>query len=89
MPCHSLESLTNDPHLKAVELVNFENHPTEGTTAVIRSTIQINGNYSSSKTSAAPKGWDTNTILNELGFLDNEKEQFIKDNVVYQFKDLK
>jgi crotonobetainyl-CoA:carnitine CoA-transferase CaiB-like acyl-CoA transferase len=76
MPCHTLETLTNDPHLKAVELINFENHPTEGKTAVIRSTIQINGQYPSARSASVPNGWDTKKILEDLGFDESEIETF-------------
>jgi crotonobetainyl-CoA:carnitine CoA-transferase CaiB-like acyl-CoA transferase len=86
MPCHTLETLTNDPHLKAVELINFENHPTEGKTAVIRSTIQVDGQYPSSRSSAAPCGWDTKEILHDLGFSDSEMESLINENATFQFK---
>jgi crotonobetainyl-CoA:carnitine CoA-transferase CaiB-like acyl-CoA transferase len=76
MPCHTLETLTEDSHLKAVKLIDFENHPTEGKTAVIRSTIQIDGQYPSARSSAAPCGWDTNEILKDLGFSENEIATF-------------
>lgn len=86
MPCHTLETLTNDPHLKAVELISFENHPTEGKTAVIRSTIKVDGQYPSARSSAAPCGWDTKEILHDLGFSDSEMESFINENATFQFK---
>jgi crotonobetainyl-CoA:carnitine CoA-transferase CaiB-like acyl-CoA transferase len=76
MPCHTLETLTEDSHLKAVKLIDFENHPTEGKTAVIRSTIQVDGEYSSARSSAAPCGWDTSEILKDLGFSENEIATF-------------
>ncbi|MCP9757224.1 CoA transferase [Lacihabitans sp. CCS-44] len=76
MPCHTLETLTNDLHLKAVELINFENHPTEGKTAVIRSTIQVDGQYPSARFASVPNGWDTEEILKDLGFNKNEIETF-------------
>ena len=86
MPCHTLETLTQDPHLKAVELINFENHPTEGKTAVIRSTIQVDGVYPSARSSAAPCGWDTKAILHDLGYSDEEMESLINENATFQFK---
>ncbi len=86
MPCHTLETLTNDPHLKAVGLINFENHPTEGKTAVIRSTIQVDGEYPSAHSSAAPCGWDTKEILHDLGYSDAEMESLINENATFQFK---
>jgi crotonobetainyl-CoA:carnitine CoA-transferase CaiB-like acyl-CoA transferase len=72
MPCHTLETLTEDSHLKAVKLIDFENHPTEGKAAVIRSTIQVDGEYPSARSTSVPCGWDTNEILKDLGFSENE-----------------
>lgn len=86
MPCHTLATITNDPHLKAVELINFENHPTEGKTAVIRSTIQVDGEYPSARTSAVPCGWDTKEILHDLGYSETEMESLINENATFQFK---
>ena len=86
MPCHTLQTLTKDPHLKAVELINFENHPTEGKTAFIRSTIKVDGQYPSARSSAAPCGWDTKEILNDLGFTVKEMESLINDNATFQFE---
>lgn len=86
MPCHTLETLTSDPHLKAVELINFEIHPTEGKTAVIRSTINVDGEYPSSRSSAAPCGWDTKEILQNLGYTDVEMENLINESATFQFK---
>ena len=86
MPCHTLETLTNDPHLKAVELINFENHPTDGKTAVIRSTIQVDGQYPSARSASVPNGWDTKIVLHDLGFSDSEMESLINENATFQFK---
>ena len=86
MPCHTLETLTNDPHLKAVELIDFENHPTEGKTAVIRSTIKVDGTYPSARSTAAPCGWDTTEILSELGYSETEMEQLLIEKAAYNFK---
>jgi crotonobetainyl-CoA:carnitine CoA-transferase CaiB-like acyl-CoA transferase len=77
MPCHTLETLPQDAHLKAVGLLDFENHPTEGKTAVIRSTIQVDGQYPSARSSAVPCGWDSMGILEELGYTTTEVETFI------------
>jgi crotonobetainyl-CoA:carnitine CoA-transferase CaiB-like acyl-CoA transferase len=87
MPCHTLETLPNDPHLKAVKLIDFENHPTEGKAAVIRSTIQVDGNYPSARSTTAPCGWDTSEILNELGYSETEMEQLLTEKVAYIYKD--
>lgn len=83
MPCHTLETLTQDPHLKAVGLLHFENHPTEGKTAVIRSTINVNGDYPSARSYAVPNGWDTNEILYELGYSTEELKKFSIEKAVF------
>ncbi len=86
MPCHTLETLTEDPHLKAVELIDFENHPTEGKTAVIRSTIQVDGEYPSARSGAVPKGWDTNEILSDLGYSATEMENLLIEKAAINYE---
>jgi crotonobetainyl-CoA:carnitine CoA-transferase CaiB-like acyl-CoA transferase len=86
MPCHSLETLINDPHLKAVELINFEDHPTEGKIAVLRSTIQVDGTYPSARSFAAPCAMDTIEILHNLGYSDTEMDSLINQKATFQFK---
>jgi crotonobetainyl-CoA:carnitine CoA-transferase CaiB-like acyl-CoA transferase len=68
MPCHTLESLRSDPHLEAVGLVGMESHPTEGTTAAIRSTMSFDRAYLPIRSPSQPKGWETVCILTELGY---------------------
>lgn len=86
MPCHTLQTLVEDPHLKAVELLNYETHPTEGKTAVIRSTIRVDGQYPSARSSAVPRGWDTGELLGELGFSGIEIESFIVQKAAYIYE---
>lgn len=66
--CHTLESLPEDRHLKAVGLIGSEEHPTEGTTASIRSTIRMDGAYPPLRDPARPRGADTVDLLLELGY---------------------
>jgi crotonobetainyl-CoA:carnitine CoA-transferase CaiB-like acyl-CoA transferase len=77
MPCHSIDTLLNDPHLNNVQLFKKEQHPVEGNTIMIRSTIKSNGNYADSNTFAQPKGYNTITILKDLGFSDQEVENIL------------
>jgi crotonobetainyl-CoA:carnitine CoA-transferase CaiB-like acyl-CoA transferase len=86
MPCHTLETLIEDPHLKAVGLLGYENHPTEGKTAVIRSTIQVDGAYPSARSTAAPCGWDTNDLLKNLGYNKAEIDNLIAQNAAYGYE---
>jgi crotonobetainyl-CoA:carnitine CoA-transferase CaiB-like acyl-CoA transferase len=72
MPCHTLETLRHDPHLDAVGLVTFEQHPTEGRAAAIRSSIRFDGDLPSTGTPAQPRGQQTRAILAELGYALSE-----------------
>ena len=71
-PCHTLESLQRDPHLQAVKLIQHEDHPTEGRTAAIRSSIRFDEAYPALRSASCPRGWDTEQILSELGFGSEE-----------------
>lgn len=77
-PCNTLESLQHDPHLEAVGLIRFEEHPTEGKTAAIRSTIRFDEAYPPLRTPSQPQGWDTRTVLEELGYADEEVADLLK-----------
>jgi crotonobetainyl-CoA:carnitine CoA-transferase CaiB-like acyl-CoA transferase len=83
MPCHTLQTLINDPHLNAVGLINFEDHATEGRTAVIRSSIQVDGSYPAARTPAAPRGWDTRDLLQELGYTPADIDAFVGEGAVH------
>jgi crotonobetainyl-CoA:carnitine CoA-transferase CaiB-like acyl-CoA transferase len=86
MPCHTLQTLTEDPHLKAVKLLDYENHPTEGRIAVIRSTIRVNGDYPSVRSTAVPNGWDTPDLLHDLGYSTTQIDHFITQNAAYCYE---
>jgi crotonobetainyl-CoA:carnitine CoA-transferase CaiB-like acyl-CoA transferase len=86
MPCHTLQTLPNDPHLKAVQLLDFEEHPTEGKTAVIRSTIRVDEAYPSARSYAVPNGWDSQALLEELGYSATEIEAFLAQKAVFSYE---
>jgi crotonobetainyl-CoA:carnitine CoA-transferase CaiB-like acyl-CoA transferase len=86
MPCHTLETLPEDPHLKKVGLFGVEQHPTEGSIVTIRSTVQVNNNYPSLRTTAAPSGWDTVDILHDLGYTSNEIENILSEKSAYSYE---
>jgi crotonobetainyl-CoA:carnitine CoA-transferase CaiB-like acyl-CoA transferase len=81
-PCHSLESLLDDPHLREVGLIDFDHHPTEGPVAAIRSTISIDGVYASAPQVASPRGWDALAVLAEIGFSESETSDLISCGAV-------
>jgi crotonobetainyl-CoA:carnitine CoA-transferase CaiB-like acyl-CoA transferase len=86
MPCHTLQTLPHDPHLQAVGLMRFEDHPTEGRAAVIRPSIRIDGDYPSARSPAAPRGWDTRDLLNELGYSPADIDAFVGEGSAYAYE---
>lgn len=83
MPCHTLETLRKDPHLAAVGLITQEQHPTEGSISVIRSTIRSDDGYAATGTYAQPRGWETNEILAELGLTPDEVSDAIQSQAAF------
>jgi crotonobetainyl-CoA:carnitine CoA-transferase CaiB-like acyl-CoA transferase len=85
MPCHTLETLPEDPHLQAVGLITCEDHPTEGRTRVIRSSILVDGSSTPTRTTAVPCGWDTRAVLADAGFDTDEIESLLAEGSVHDF----
>lgn len=79
MPCHTLETLRDDTHLGAVDLVQFEDHPTEGRTAAIRSSILFDGEASELRSPAQPRGAQTQVVLSELGFTASDVAELLSN----------
>jgi len=70
--CHTLATLPNDKHLKAVGLIQYEDHPTEGKTAAIRSSIKVDSAHPQLREPSQPKGWETRKLLEEMGYSTDE-----------------
>lgn len=68
MPCHTLASLTDDPHLAAVGLLSTEQHASEGKAKAIRSTLRFDGLYPGLGSPAQVMGQETQELLKECGF---------------------
>lgn len=77
MPCHTLATLRDDPHLAEVGLISSEEHPTEGKIAVIRSTIRDQEGYPAPRGCAQPKGWETHQVLREIGLDSREIDELV------------
>ncbi len=82
MPWHSLETLLDDPHLTAVNLLGLQEHPTEGTVRTIRPTVLVDQAALGSGPLAPPLGWDTETVLQDLGFGANEAADLVASGAV-------
>ena len=79
MPCHTLETLREDPHLAAVGFFQNEQHPTEGATITLRPTIKLNGTSPVSGTPSQPLGWETRAIMRELRISNEDINALIED----------
>jgi crotonobetainyl-CoA:carnitine CoA-transferase CaiB-like acyl-CoA transferase len=83
-PCHTLDTLPRDPHLMAVGLLTPEEHPTEGKTVAIRSTIRFDDAYPPLRSFSQPRGWETCPILKEAGFSSTEIAGFMEEGTVVE-----
>ena len=83
MPCHTLTSLLEDPHLAAVGLLGHDTHPTEGAIRTIRPTILRDGAPAPLGTTAQPIGWETRTVLGELGYDPDSIETLFTDGAAH------
>jgi crotonobetainyl-CoA:carnitine CoA-transferase CaiB-like acyl-CoA transferase len=83
MPCHSLETLLEDPHLQAVGMFEQGDHPTEGTVRGIRPSILFEGQMRDASVGGArPIGWDTRSVLAGLGFVQGAIDQLCDSGAV-------
>jgi crotonobetainyl-CoA:carnitine CoA-transferase CaiB-like acyl-CoA transferase len=76
-PCHTLTTLVQDPHLKAVGLIDYEEHVTEGRSVALRSSIRVNDANLQRRPPAQPRGFETEALLKELGYEPAEIEALI------------
>jgi crotonobetainyl-CoA:carnitine CoA-transferase CaiB-like acyl-CoA transferase len=83
MPCHSLDSLMEDPHLTAAGLLDKRDHPTEGPIRTIRSIIITDGTMAGGDGIAPPLGWDTEAVLFETGFTAAEITAFTASGAIF------
>ena len=75
--CHTLETLTDDRHLRAVGLVVEEAHPQEGPIRSIRPTVLWDGEAAALGPPARPLGADTAAVLREAGLSAAEVEALV------------
>jgi crotonobetainyl-CoA:carnitine CoA-transferase CaiB-like acyl-CoA transferase len=86
MPCHTLKTLRGDPHLEAVGLVSLEEHPIEGTTAAIRSSISFDRSYPSMRAPSQARGWETRSILQEMGYPPSEVDALLSTGAALEHR---
>ena len=84
MPCHTLETLLDDPHLRATGLVTPARHPTEGAVQSLRPTVLYDGATAEPGRPAAPVGHDTAVILAEAGLAPEEISELLVSGAAFQ-----
>jgi crotonobetainyl-CoA:carnitine CoA-transferase CaiB-like acyl-CoA transferase len=69
MPLHDIESLMDDPHLKATGMIKTVMHPSEGAMRQIGVPIKLSGTPTSTEQRPAPRlGQHSQEVLMEAGF---------------------
>lgn len=81
-PCHTLDSLRNDPHLKAVNLFVEDDHPTEGKTIGLRSSLRVDEASLPLPPFSQPKGWASRKVLADLGLEEAAIDQLLANGAV-------
>ena len=84
-PCHTLEALIEDPHLRAVGLLHHELHNQEGAIRTIRPTILEDGAPGDLGAPARPIGCDTRAVLGEAGYSAREIDALIATGAARSF----
>ncbi len=84
MPCHTLDTLMDDPHLQAVDLVGPAIHPTEGAVWQLRPTVVFDGATRTPGRPAPPIGFDTREVLAQAGLKPVEIEVLFARGAAYQ-----
>lgn len=70
MPMHDLETILDDPHLRATGFFEMLEHPTEGKVRNMRMPVEWSGTPSEIRRLAPRRGQDGVEILREAGFSD-------------------
>jgi crotonobetainyl-CoA:carnitine CoA-transferase CaiB-like acyl-CoA transferase len=83
MACHTLHTLGDDPHLRAVALVEQIHHPSEGEVRAIRPTVILDNERPHSGVPAREIGADTRHILARAGFSEIEIAELLKARAAY------
>lgn len=81
-PCHTLDSLRDDPHLGAVNMFVEDEHPTEGQTIGLRSSIRVDEASLPLLPFSQPKGWASRSVLSDLGFDETAIDQLVASGAV-------
>lgn len=82
MPLHTLESIFEDPHLQAVGLFQWEDHPSEGRMRRVGVPSSWSGSQPVPGRSAPTPGQHSIEVLQEVGYSDAQIEQLRAQGIV-------
>jgi crotonobetainyl-CoA:carnitine CoA-transferase CaiB-like acyl-CoA transferase len=86
MPCHTLDTLLNDPHILDVGLVETALHPTEGRIKQINVPVSMTGFTPRLRRHAPQIGEQTAEILAELGYCPAQIQDMLRDGAARQYR---
>jgi hypothetical protein len=66
----------------AAGLLGSELHPTEGETVTLRSSIVVDRKHSRTEGIAQPRGWESASVAECLGFLPEEIDALFQDKTL-------
>ncbi len=81
MPLHTLTSIFDDPHLKAVDLFQWEDHPTEGRIRRVGVPTKWSDSQPEPRSSAPEFGQHSIEVLREAGYSLEEIDALIQKGV--------
>ena len=82
MPVRQLEELEFAPHLKAVDMIQIADHPTEGKYLLVRNPVSFCGGHLPVFNHAPHLGQDSLQILAEAGFSEKEINELLRLGIV-------
>jgi crotonobetainyl-CoA:carnitine CoA-transferase CaiB-like acyl-CoA transferase len=83
-PCHTLETIIDDPHLNEIGFFIPDEHPTEGKTIALQPSLRVDGAPLRLQPFAQPKGWETREILAELGYDSDQIHDLVQAGAVVE-----
>jgi crotonobetainyl-CoA:carnitine CoA-transferase CaiB-like acyl-CoA transferase len=86
MPLHTLETIFDDPHLKAVNMFEWTEHPTEGKVRRVAVPTTWTDSQPTPGRAAPQLGEHSAEILKELGYSDAEIASLIAQGVTLTAK---
>jgi crotonobetainyl-CoA:carnitine CoA-transferase CaiB-like acyl-CoA transferase len=82
MPLHSLTSIMDDPHLKAVGFFESSEHPVEGAVRTMRVPSTWSASQPEHSGPAPVLGQDTEDVLREVGYSEEEITSLVADGSI-------